>query len=338
MSKKKPEKSSKNKKEKIREYFDELGFYLIIIVFVIVLYIFASMSIAPLSTICSLCHGAEKNLLSVTGHNKLSCNTCHGGFTLSSRINFRFSLVGMPFYGLFGEHSNSISVDSETCLVCHGNEMKKTFTGEKGVRISHKELISEGYECNECHLPSAHGYKDLSEGYIDMFACLECHNGLQAPSDCKTCHPQEKKDKPSSNYTTMYQMVHKKKDSHGSADLNTCGVCHERNDCRKCHKLEIPHPNDFIFMHSRYAMDKKIRESCDDCHTTKAFCQSCHVVEMPHPDKYLAVHAEESRKNGENVCNNCHAKESCISCHAEHRHPGIPVELREYLRRKSRID
>lgn len=328
-----------NRKRKGYEEFENSAiFSLKVALIVFAIYVLFAMGLAPFSSICSLCHSKESSSHKISRHKQVSCSLCHGGMTTFERLNFRISLVRMIPSKLIGVSGEDYAlVKNQTCLRCHAGQIKSAFVSASGIRVSHTEITAGGYECVECHSSTGHSLSSGSARNVDMFECFRCHNGVVASSKCSVCHPKEGKGK-KRDYVTTYQVVHRTDGKvHGIADLNTCGNCHEKKECRRCHVIEIPHPREFLYVHRYYVKSRQFMKICFDCHNEKSFCLSCHQMEMPHPKGFLKEHSNIARKS-EEKCLKCHSKNSCLYCHERHRHPGIPKEVLLELRRRLKLE
>lgn len=325
------------KKERREEFEKQAVFAAKVSLIIFVIYSFFAMGLTPFSSICSLCHSIEATSKSQSKHNDLPCSACHSGAGFSDRLNFRLSLIRMPVFTLFFSKPKDAQVTDVTCTRCHLTQMKTSLVSTNGVKVSHAEIITGGYECVDCHSTTGHLFPESYGRQVDMFECFHCHNGVVVSVECKVCHPKTGKGEKRA-YRTNYQVVHNETEkAHGIADLNTCSNCHKKEDCTKCHGLEMPHPGEFLYIHSTYAISPYFKKECSRCHSETAFCLSCHQMEMPHPDGFLQEHSKFSRKD-EEKCLRCHEKSSCLWCHSRHRHPGIPTEVLKELRRRFRLE
>jgi len=54
----------------------------------------------------------------------------------------------------------------------------------------------------------------------------------------------------------------------------TCNLCHQKDFCSSCHKLQMPHPENFAEGHKEI-VQKKGKSICYNCHG-REFCSTCH--------------------------------------------------------------
>jgi hypothetical protein len=318
------------------------NFYLVAAALIVVCYLLLTASIAPFNGVCAWCHATSVDDFERSPHAGIRCSSCHGGMSYADILSFRLSLTGMPFY-LFARPTVRLQVRNETCLGCHPAIASGTVKSASGIAMSHAEVIQGGFLCSDCHRIDAHRKEYAESGFVDMFVCLTCHNGVKATKKCAACHlNRDYRVKKAGDYRTNFVMIHVFYDSHGKGSLKSCGTCHDENYCSSCHilikrfKVDLPHPRDWFGMHGFVTGRDKVK-ICYACHQEKN-CRSCHIVEMPHPLSYLGSHKKEARTLGEDVCLRCHLKQGCDTCHQNHRHPGIPAELRRRLQRRLSLE
>jgi hypothetical protein len=327
------ESAALRRKRKIRT----LNFYFTVALLIIIIYSFFLMSLTPFNTACRLCHAKTYESFRASPHSFLRCSTCHSGYYVSSKIDFRFLMISMPGYLIFNG-TRKATVYNENCLVCHQAVLGKTTEGKSGVKMSHIEPYQEGYRCAECHSDSAHRDPKIEKGFVDMLSCMKCHNGVKAKKECATCHvkPNYRVEKPY-RYRTSFNIVHEKYEDHGRGPLTECSICHSMSYCATCHvmikkhRVPLPHPEGWVETHY-LSTDRSNVRACYACHE-KRYCTDCHGIEMPHPENFLKVHTKQARGVDDNKCLKCHEKDGCDFCHTNHRHPGVPADLLKILRR-----
>lgn len=295
------------------------------------------MSLSPFNQACRICHGYEYATYKESKHSEIRCSSCHAGSAFSERLKFRLSLTAMPLYFFYGEIRPE-KMNNDNCLQCHLTQIQSVTDGKGGVRMSHQEVTQNGYLCADCHTDTAHPSEDQVYGFVDMKQCMSCHNGVNASKECKDCHTREDYSvEKTADHKTAFKVIHIPFENHGKGPLGICGECHKQNYCSECHVLvknygvSLPHPDDWPALHSKVT-NRETVQVCYACHERK-LCTDCHIVEMPHEEDYLAVHFDRAEEFGEQVCMRCHQDSDCTSCHEQHRHPGIPPELREQLER-----
>ncbi|HIA02048.1 MAG TPA: hypothetical protein EYN66_09080 [Myxococcales bacterium] len=247
---------------------------------------------------------------------EIDCTTCHE----EAETSIRASDVLVPV-GAAGEEVCTVCHDFEegakadppsACSTCHGEGYVPEF--EEGVpkhesqkalnkpasiviptpnlRMNHKVHIDKGIACSECHGT----LKDIQiatreNALPHMGTCLNCHDGSQAPSECRTCHLAGKTGKLLTTFGSgeLKPAGHFRNDAHDDQYLQNhkmtakgdeayCGQCHEEKYCLQCHNgvsrpLSI-HPNNWILTHPLSA--RRNNPTCTSCHRTQSFCLECH--------------------------------------------------------------
>ena len=72
------------------------------------------------------------------------------------------------------------------CLRCHGDIERETLEAPAGLRVSHKEILTSGRACSDCHRGVGHTAGRSFAG--GMASCTVCHDGETAAGTCETCH------------------------------------------------------------------------------------------------------------------------------------------------------
>ncbi|MCL2332533.1 MAG: hypothetical protein FWC54_03480 [Actinomycetia bacterium] len=280
---------------------------------------------------CSRCHKAEVAAQKTAPHAKLACLSCHRGSTAARRFAFRETLMYGMILKVVPLSGSQASVANASCSSCHSaNNIGKgdnSLLVKNGIKIAHVPC-TKGQLCTSCHGGVGH----LADGQIptvyQMSGCVSCHshNGIDS-STCSNCHEGSLKNNTKtsgkfslSTFSTTHGANWQQK--HGAGDLSTCKSCHPQSDCARCHGALVPHDNYILKSHGKVAADPAAAQKCYGCHKDKKFCDDCHQTKMPHPANYLTTHAAEAKKIGEEICQNCHLKKDCDTCHAAHIHPG----------------
>jgi hypothetical protein len=102
--------------------------------------------------------------------------------------------------------------------------------------------------------------------------------------------------------------------------ISACEVCHGAGGtksafCSGCHKVEMPHPDQFKKFHS--GTGKKDPAVCANCHTFKELCSDCHHKGAKSGVAWTAQHPKTVYESGAPQCfENCHKdKNFCVNCH-----------------------
>lgn len=274
---------------------------------------------------CKACHAmrASYQAWEKSSHNKVNCLACHQrpgalGFCIMTADFIRMN-VANPL----GNYSKPIMahVRNESCLRCH-EKIQKGIATRSAINVSHKEFLSKGYRCTNCHNTVAHGDAVPSPEFPHMDKCTPCHNKKMASTKCGLCHvgKAERIVRHSGPWGVTHGSTWER--THGMGNLTTCIICHEEGKCAKCH-LMVPHPKKWPYTHGKNAV-KEGAEECLRCHI-ESFCKNCHRIEMPHPQGFLQNHPPAVKKEGEKACYGCHVRGDCDYCHFRHVHPGTQL-------------
>lgn len=218
------------------------------------------------------------------------------------------------FYMIIGR-GNGKEVSWKNCGQCHESIVTK---GVKSDLAGHKSHLSKGLTCQKCHGDLVHE----TSGRITRQECLQCHEkGLPRPV---------------SHGTTDFRY------GHGQMFLKreSCKMCHvkgtDENVCMSCHKIKMPHPDDFPRIHIQQIKVIGIKK-CISCHEDKnakqkktaagtvmgraEACSQCHGKGLPHRGYWniLPKHGIQAIENL-NKCLSCHEQKLCNDCHG-----GVPM-------------
>lgn len=307
---------------------------LITVIFIVALTsIYASFT--PLPLFCGVCHQGEYKTWKSSNHSKVSCNRCHRRQDFFSMLNQRISVLRMTG-GLIANSSKTIRADvlNEVCRKCHKKEEQTVVTGV--LKVSHKEIIDEGYECTFCHSKIVHDKFVPAPRITTKDKCLKCHNGLDASSNCDSCHTKDIRWI-RVNFKGPWQIAHGKnwRHLHGTGNLESCNLCHQPSFCARCHGVGLPHPDAFMNLHGRIAKTK--RKVCLACHKEQ-LCKNCHKLNLPHQEDFKPKHPRIVEKIGKKKCLKCHMEDGCKRCHTLHKHPGLSYERVKRLRKAAGLD
>jgi ubiquinol-cytochrome c reductase cytochrome b subunit len=266
-------------------------------------------------------------------HDKSYCDSCHR------------KLLHGP--GWFQVHVRSAKEHKKLCAECHTQSFcTECHTGAKPA--SHKQAnfmaahatLSKSSNCVQCHAKSfcsnCHtGAKPASHKRSNFMAA---HGKLSMATraDCSTCHAKtfcsncHRLDMPHPDdwmkrtrtltitYPTVFPPVKSSKMAHSSHSMAAnreavCANCHVKQECATCHKMEIPHPSDFVRTHGK--MSKKDATTCLNCHTQQN-CMNCHETQIPHPKGWVKKHNVKGASFERNsFCMRCHTLNDCYQCH-----------------------
>ena len=315
------------------------GILSLILGFFVYFNIVAALGTIP--AVCGICHAPAHTALEQSKHSDVGCTSCHAGNEPFGIVSQRLALARMIPAKLSGFYRKPVTalVPAKHCLGCH-KPIESKVIESKGLRVSHKEIISAGYACGDCHSTVAHGKNAVRQNFAEVGKCLTCHNDTTASSECASCHVNDAKRDPSSRVLGAWQISHGEnwRQTHGMDNLQTCQACHSKLYCSTCHKTELPHANSWIVSHGKEVKSSnEAAAGCTQCHS-ESLCKNCHSLEMPHPQSFLARHSSLVKKDGDKNCYQCHLKESCTRCHKYHAHPGIPEDKLKLLHKEAGLD
>lgn len=254
---------------------------------------------------CVSCHSASAADEDVDdeAHGEVRCVRCHedgrapafNTITRIAELGTQVGIWGSPYAG---------GVRTQRCMGCHTKQVAAVFTNpDSGIRMSHAEPLEAGWTCLQCHEGVGHSRTLLR---AKMSSCLACHDSLMASADCVLCHTKD---------TTLASSLREER-IYGSAEIVTrdCEGCHSSKKCDDCHGLRMPHSDEFLVQHPRYAgFDKK--ELCfEQCHTERD-CGKCHGPWNSHGPDFKIQHQRLPRDAVCSTCHNRHEGTMCGLCH-----------------------
>jgi hypothetical protein len=272
------------------------------------------------SQICSSCHAPQAVALAASPHTGIGCERCH--FAVQGPLFGRVDTVTRMVPASAGGvrlHNSGRPVGNAVCISCHPKLVNAGVLSKSGLRINHtKCTVAE--QCETCHSQSIHGTSMRLVRRLSMADCVACHTEQNATLVCSACHvgkiPTGRAGDPD------FERAHGPdwRTMHGTGDLRTCFPCHESSDCRRCHGIDFPHPNDFGVNHGKLA-EEAGQKACLTCHKQSKFCSGCHTIEMPHPAGFLQRHGSVATSVNDRKCATCHVLSDCAQCHTYHVHP-----------------
>ena len=216
--------------------------------------------------ICTNCHDFESGK---AGEPPAACTTCHVDFKPE------FPAGVKPW-----ESTRAI------------NKPASIHIPKPNLKMNHKVHIDKGIACARCHGDLKSVQVATRENSLPLMnTCMECHDGKQAPSQCRTCHlakpdgrlindfPEGKlmpsgnfrNDNHDDNYLRSHAQTAKGDDAY-------CANCHEDKFCLDCHNgVSRPmkvHPNNWVITHPMSA--RRNSPTCSSCHRAQTFCLDCH--------------------------------------------------------------
>lgn len=200
-----------------------------------------------------------------SAHESVHCVACHESrlpLGLSGSVVSRARHLAAQ---ALDQQPSAVPIDSGACMACHSGVLDAVITAaEEGVRVSHAEPVAAGMACTACH--SDLGHNEPTGSGPGMSACVRCHDGERASSECAVCHIGDVAE--ASAEELIFAPVN-------LSPVTECGGCHDQASCDECHGIRMPHPQAFLDgEHARVAGFDKKRE-CWSCHVL-GDCGKCH--------------------------------------------------------------
>ncbi len=289
---------------------------------------------------CGLCHGDHLSSWKRSAHANVACDACHAGGSSFAFARGKVRYAAMLPAALSGLYPRPITatVSNDACLQCHIQIASKTVT-KNAIRMSHKETLAAN-SCADCHSTTAHGSASTAKNYPELDKCLVCHNNVKASADCDKCHVGGAERIKPVGFTSAWRTTHGQnwRTAHGAGNLKTCRACHSEDFCKRCHGIQLPHPDSWLNLHGdEVKSSPAAKEGCFVCHR-RSLCDGCHKLQIPHPKDFLKNHSSIVKQQGSTACYKCHSEVSCDRCHSLHRHPGVPSEKLKLLRKETGLD
>ena len=239
--------------------------------------------------------------------NDVECATCHGGAATSMTPADRL----LPEMDVCAEcHETE---DDENCSMCHSNVDEAgdySVSAFGAARFAHAPHLDRDLACRECHGDPA-GARPMLPGKSD---CRGCHETADDFADCRLCHAEQKKLRPSSHSATWLS-------GHGlpaREDRARCAQCHTQTTCQECHAGDNVRPRshrlNYSFEHALEARGNELQ--CATCHQDPEYCSSCHIAERVLPQNHSQVSWVSGSGGGRHATEGVFNLESCISCHS----------------------
>jgi hypothetical protein len=206
------------------------------------------------------------------------------------------------------------------CSDCHADLDKSFNAGEHPTLLfTHEQHFTIGVsDCAACHVANTHEPDRTNRP--TMVTCFQCHSleeGARAPGECTLCHPAEMNPEPKTHFTDAW--LPQEHSEAAIANPFDCATCHKQEFCNECHGLELPHPKGFTDLtHAKLFFEDAAL--CDRCHPRQPLverdtCDSCHHPEGPKASTWIGWHPSVVRESGAENCFQCHATETCRTCH-----------------------
>lgn len=267
---------------------------------------------------CQICHGIN---LDGMGHKKRDCRSCHEDYPHSDQ--FKFCATGDSRCTGVGA---TIIKSKTTCKNCHNNldELQKIKLA-KNAKIDTKNTAKfHNHTFKTTVLHGEEYFKYRNDGY-----CKTCHNSSTSKSldipTCFSCHNFPHNTKITKDWAVANRhgrafIIEKQSKANDFKRWVTCLDCHnraissqsnlvKRSKCMICHKLEIPHDQQFVdsMHHDKHSkLASKFLSECKICHLGKKGKQhyALDEYEVLLPKQYSLVKAKN--------CVKCHQKSTMI--------------------------
>lgn len=257
---------------------------------------------------CLYCHvpAGDGGVAAAQGdaaHGGASCVSCHEepGALLGNAV----ARVGDVSARLgSGDPGHRAVVRSGRCLACHTEDVAApSVDTTTGVAMSHAEPLAAGWACADCH--KGGGHAPVVEKHA-MSQCLVCHNAEDASAACETCH--------TTDVAAASGLSAERVFGRAAITSTDCEGCHSMENCDACHGLRMPHPEEFLKTHPRYAGFDRKQQCLERCHT-QADCGACHGAWNSHGANFRDEHMSLPRDSACTTCHSRHEGSMCALCH-----------------------
>jgi hypothetical protein len=251
-----------------------------------------------------------------TCHTEQFCTNCHG--------------MEMPHPAEFIEpkdakdpqgHPVVSKVKADKCVMCHGKNEVTHFCDDchHGTAIKYEYDKKQDWVQQHPKAVAKSGTKSCLETCHVVKFCEDCHTGRKVVPGS---HRSGNWTKTSTPTVTVYGETPAKPSAEHALEaeksIESCAICHGDGGvnaafCKSCHKLEMPHADEFKKQH---VTGKKIPETCRNCHDWRQLCSNCHHIGSSLTKSWIQVHGGSTNKNGTAGCvEACHKKNDCARCH-----------------------
>ena len=252
-----------------------------------------------------------------TCHKQQFCTDCHGTQMPHSEEFIEPKDVKDPK----GHPVQSVAIPKK-CVMCHGENVKTHFCDEchHGTKVGYEFNVKQPWIPQHPKAVAESGVKPCTEKCHSPKFCVDCHTGKKVvPSS----HDSRLWTHPATPAKSVYgKSPAEAKAKHALAaqeSIESCEVCHGAGGinakfCKSCHKLEMPHTEDFKKFHG--ATGRKNPSVCKNCHGFKEMCSNCHHIDSSNSVPWTKRHGASVAKNGADGCvEKCHKKTDCVKCH-----------------------
>ncbi len=232
----------------------------------------------------------------------MACTDCHGAVQESTLATDVFRPDHTTCESC---HEAQLNEDCTTCHVSDPLDYVVPVREDRGLVFSHASHLEMGAECETCHGNVGSLEEAMPVPLPAMATCNTCHNAVDAPNTCESCHLNLALLRPEEHNMTDFLRQHRQVALR--ADAN-CSSCHTEETCQECHNgseligvtvpgsdLQVPsgprefaiargqgqnklkvHDAGFRFTHGVAAQQKTME--CQTCHESQEFCSTCHLA------------------------------------------------------------
>lgn len=190
--------------------------------------------------------------------------------------------------------------DPFQCAFCHQQGAPRVAfdSPERIIDFPHQFHVGqEQMNCEDCHAGLDQTDYASRLNWPIMTDCLTCHQDVDAPYECETCHPKVEAIRPR---THRVDWLHEHPQHVRATDM-PCSVCHTDGWCEDCHAGALlattSAPADRVAI---YAPSLRGRVA--------------QVIERQHEPNYRFTHPLDS-VGKERTCQTCHEPDYCMECH-----------------------
>ncbi len=255
---------------------------------------------------CSTCHVKDK-----------FCLNCHG--------------MEMPHSAAFKEPTKPGAEDghpaiskkkADKCELCH--QVKKTkFCDDchHGKKVDWKFVKTEPWERQHAKTVVNKGVDGCLKQCHQQKFCLDCHTKKQPFPTSHKSRTWLHGPKLTVTAFGSTKAVATAEHALGAVRSNytACNICHGEGGtkskfCSSCHKLAMPHPDEFKKFHAKTG--RTTPKVCSNCHRFKELCSDCHHKGASNKTSWQKAHPKTVASDGTGGCfEKCHKKDFCVKCH-----------------------
>lgn len=209
------------------------------------------------------------------------------------------------------------------CANCHDRlDRELDWRQERKLIFNHPAHFARGIRCAACHQEFPH--KPGRIVHVSVETCFTCHGtthgaeGSLAPTGCDVCHTPDIAPVTADHKQEIWVKLSGDGLALHSTDAKVrrlyCKMCHEQDYCDSCHRMEIPHPSDWVPT-GHPATAKVERDACMMCHEQRQLCDDCHHTSYEALPDWRAQHERIATAQGAESCFECHEPPFCSACH-----------------------